>query len=340
MVTIKDIAAAAGVSATTVSLVINGKSEERRIAPETRDLILNLMNEMGYKPNISARRLRSEGSKKATIAFYWPSDYRANILSSFIAGFQKAAVDLKFDCELIIQTYRSGHLEEVAEPIRTNGYHGVIIGATSTEDDLYIDSLNLLMPVVVLNRKLTNRSTVNINNERMAQIAVDLFLKKGYKEAAIFTSSSPYQATGIRAQAFLAGCAEAGIEVQAKHIYRGDNSITGGVEMAQSYAVSADRPKAVFCDSDFIAMGAVHTFRQFGLRFPDDLEMLAIGFLDSELLEYSYPSVSTIYMSNEDVIYKALQIIIKKISSPKLPPMHDAVQPKLMLRDSFRMDIL
>lgn len=339
MITIKDIAAAANVSATTVSLVINGKSEERHISPETRDLVLRLMNEMGYKPNISARRLRYESPGKASVAFYWPVDYRANILSDFIAGFETAAAEFKFDCELIIQTYRNGYIADVAAPIRNNGYHGVIIGATSKEDDEYIDSLKLQTPTVILNRTCKNHSTVNLNNKRMAEIAAEMFSKKGYTEAAVLTSRKPYQATGLRIQAFLAACAENRIEINARNIFYGENSITGGVELTQEFCLSKNPPKVIFCDSDFIAIGAMYTFRKFGVRVPEDVELLAIGFLDEEYLAYSYPAISTIAMSNDDVIRKALEIIIKRIETPSLPIVHEIIQPKLMLRDSFRLDI-
>ena len=105
MATIKDVAREAGVSVTTVSIVINGKTEERRISPVTRDKVLAAMNALGYQPNLSARRLRSNDVKKPVIAFFWPVDYRINILASFLNYIQKELHTQNLDCELVIQTY-------------------------------------------------------------------------------------------------------------------------------------------------------------------------------------------------------------------------------------------
>ena len=84
MATIKDVAKAAGVSVTTVSIIINGKAEERKISEATRDRVLETMRELGYQPNLSARRLRNQDSKKPVIAFFWPIDYRTTILTSSV----------------------------------------------------------------------------------------------------------------------------------------------------------------------------------------------------------------------------------------------------------------
>ena len=83
MPTIKDVAAAAGVSPTTVSLVMNGRGEQHRIPPETIIRIQNAMRELGYQPNLSARRLRTSAERRPVVAFFWPLDYRANMLGYF-----------------------------------------------------------------------------------------------------------------------------------------------------------------------------------------------------------------------------------------------------------------
>ena len=90
MPTIKDVAAAAGVSPTTVSLVMNGRGEQHRIPADTIARIQNAMRELGYQPNLSARRLRSSAERKPVIAFFWPLDYRANMLGHFLSLIQTA----------------------------------------------------------------------------------------------------------------------------------------------------------------------------------------------------------------------------------------------------------
>ena len=84
MATIKDVAKQAGVSVTTVSIIINGKSEERKISTATQQRVAEAMRDLGYQPNLSARRLRSQENERPVIAFFWPLDYRVSILASFL----------------------------------------------------------------------------------------------------------------------------------------------------------------------------------------------------------------------------------------------------------------
>ncbi|MDR1902021.1 MAG: LacI family DNA-binding transcriptional regulator [Treponema sp.] len=88
MPTIKDVAALAGVSRTTVSIILNGKAEERKIPPETCDKIEWAIKELDFRPNMNARRLRSTQIQRPVIAFYWPLDYRINMLAWFLNSIQ------------------------------------------------------------------------------------------------------------------------------------------------------------------------------------------------------------------------------------------------------------
>lgn len=82
MATIKDVAKQAGVSVTTVSIIINGKAEERKISAATQERVAEAMRDLGYQPNLSARRLRSQENERPVIAFFWPIG-----LSCFHSGF-------------------------------------------------------------------------------------------------------------------------------------------------------------------------------------------------------------------------------------------------------------
>ena len=83
MATIKDVAKKAGVSVSTVSIVINGKSKERSIPEATQEKVAKAMAELGYQPNQTARRLRTKDEQRPVIAFYWPLDFRVPSLPLF-----------------------------------------------------------------------------------------------------------------------------------------------------------------------------------------------------------------------------------------------------------------
>lgn len=337
IVTIKDVANLAQVSATTVSLIVNGKSEERRISPVTRERVLKAMNTLDYQPNLSARRLRSNDVRKPIIAFYWPLDYRTSILASFLASFQQIIHELSFDCELVVQTYENNSFEKYADPIIKNSYHGIIIGAASLEDIKYLESLTPQMPIVLINRSSEKFSTVSVETEEVGMRAAMLFRKKGCTEAAVFTSIHPYVATGLRTQAFLYACSQLDINVDASCIIRHDSTIEGGVKAAEAYCQLKAPPKMIFCDSDSMALGALYTFNKKNVRIPEEVELLAIGMLEPEVTAYSTPSISVVAMPNRIVMSLAVEIIIQILGTKKLAPIHKTIEPEIILRDSFQI---
>ena len=131
MATVKDIAERVGVSATTVSIVINGKSAERGITQATQDKIYQAMKDLGYQPNLSARRLRAGDNEPAIVAFFWPSDFRLSILASFLNAYSKRIQETGFNCELVVQTYENDALEKYSASLLRNTYNAVIVGACS-----------------------------------------------------------------------------------------------------------------------------------------------------------------------------------------------------------------
>lgn len=88
MVTLKDVAKLAEVSVSTVSIVINGKTKERNIPLKTYNKVMKAIDELGYQPNVSARRLRNLDRAKPIIALYWTLDARTNMLTALLAGIQ------------------------------------------------------------------------------------------------------------------------------------------------------------------------------------------------------------------------------------------------------------
>ena len=336
MATIKDVAKAAGVSATTVSLIINGKAKERRIADETSARVFAVMNELGYRPNMSARRLRSDEQVRPTVAFYWPSDYRSNYLGSFMMHFQETLEEIGFDCDIVIQSYVNDQLENSAEPLRKNNFNGAIIGATSKKDVEFLEQLDTRTPIVLLSRQSERFSTVSSDNDGIGHLAARLFRTKGYTEAAVFTSLRPYVATGARTQSFLAACAELGINVDASWIFRGENSIEGGVQASEAYCRLKGAPSVIFCDSDSMALGAMYTFHKRGIRLPDDVEFIAIQLLEKSFTKYAIPPITTIAMPTQKMAKCALDVIRKLILNPLTEPVHELIEPNLDIRETFQ----
>ena len=335
MATIKDVAKQAGVSVTTVSIIINGKAEERKISAATQQRVSEAMRDLGYQPNLSARRLRSQENERPVIAFFWPLDYRVSILASFLNFIQIEIAESGFDCEMMIQTYENDKLEQYGSSFLKNGYSGAIIGACSAKDQQWLESICPRMPVVLINRESEHFSTVCTDNEEAGLMAATRIRQKGYTEVAIFASKHAYVATGQRVQAFMRSCEKLGIKVDEKYILRGTSTLHGGYEVGKQYCALKEPPKMIFSDSDSIALGALSAFHEHGLLIPQNAEILSIGMFGPDTTAYSVPSVSVVEMPDKEIGQQVIRLLRQKITTNDLTPEHVKLHAKLVLRESF-----
>lgn len=336
MITIKDVARKAGVSGTTVSIILNGKADERRISEATRERVLSAMAELGYQPNLSARRLRVQDKTVPTLAFYWPIDDRSGIMASFLVNIQAAVKKRNFECEILIRTYENDQIEKSIDSLAKNSYAGALIGATSKKDLEALEQLNLQTPIVLINRHSTKYSNVYTDYKEIGFKAASLFRQKGYTEAAVFTSRRPYMATGLRTTAFLNACAQIGITVDSDEIFATSSSLSGGVEAARAYCSQSQPSKAIFCESDQMALGALWELNRQGRRMPEDAELLCIGMMDPEMSQYSTPPLSTIQMDNLESVNQAVDILIDAIVGGNREPKHVEIPFHVCLRSTFQ----
>ncbi len=336
MSTIKDVARLAGVSVTTVSIIINGKSEERKISAATQQRVYDVMKELGYQPNLSARRLRSQDNGRPSIAFFWPIDYRTTILASFLNALQLEAKNIGFDCELVIQTYENDHLDQYDSSILKHGYHGIIIGACSKQDVDYLESLSPKVPFILINRNSEHFSTVCTDQKEIGFLAARQFRQCGHTEAVVFSTQHSYVATGLHTQSFLYACSQLGINVLSEHILKGPSTIEGGFQTAERYCHLDSPPKIIFCDSDAMAIGALSAFHRHNIRVPEDVELLTIAMLEPENTQYTVPSLSVIEMPNREISRQIIHLLRDKITNNSLEPAHITLDATLILRESFR----
>lgn len=335
MATIKDVAKKAGVSVSTVSIVLNGRSKERSIPESTQEKVARAMAELGYQPNQTARKLRTKDGSRPVIAFYWPLDFRLPILASFLNSLQREIERTGFNCELVIQPYQNDHLEQSEESILKNGYNGIILGALTLKDLAYLEKLNPPVPVVLINRKSEAFSTVGTDNEDVGIQAAGAFRRAGKNRVAVFASSHSYLATVQRVDAFLSSCQQMDITVREEDIFHSPSTIEGGFSSARAFLEKEDRPDAIFCDSDSIALGALSFFSQEGIHVPEEVAMLTIGMLEPEFTAYSTPPLSVVEMPNEAIGKAILNLIRQKIETGTRKPTHLNFNAALILRKSL-----
>lgn len=337
MPTIKDVAALAGVSVSTVSIIINGKQEERKVAADTTKKVQKAIDILGYKPNMSARQLKSMDKLRPVIALFWPLDFRTVYLATVLNGIQSEAVRTNFDCAIEVVTFEIDNLQAEFNESTKLRFSGAIIGATSQRDMDYLKIFTPPIPTVLFNRHLESYDCVYHNYAVAAQKVSQLLWAKGHKSVALFTLRNPYLALSERTKSVIKACRELGIEVNEKNLIQCENSYEGGALAARRFMELDPRPTALFCDTDFIALGATYFFNKTQVRIPKDLELLAIGMSDPEVTMYSTPSITIVAIPTKAMAADCLNILNMRSHQNTGILQHKSHEPVLMLRESCQI---
>ena len=182
MVTIKQIAEQAGISPSTVSIVLGGKAAQRKISAETQKRIFDIANQMGYQPNMAARSLRGgAGADELRIAMFWAQDFRAAMMVRFWDGLRRELESLDRKVKLIIHPYTNGQLCNSKTLTTATEYHAAIICNAAYEDLEFLENTALAIPVVLYNRVCEGYSSVNVDDSTMGALAAQAISAHGCK---------------------------------------------------------------------------------------------------------------------------------------------------------------
>lgn len=319
MATIKDIAKYAGVSPSTVSIVLNGQADERKISTETQQRVWDAVRALEYQPNVSARRLRGDPqSNTLVIAIFWASDFRAHMVLRFLRGIQNEILQSNRECEIIIHPYKNNELCKIASLRSMNMYNAAIICNASSKDLEYLERCNFNIPIILYNRHSQKYCTVNVDDVKLGSMPAQVFASRGHRKAAIITSPPVFSGMDVRTESFISTASKYDLEI-VDVIYE-DNSMPGGFSGAKRLFELDERPDCLFCASDAMAIGALRYLHKSGINIPDDLELISIGNGDTDLEEYASTSLSVVHLPMEKMAEACLRLVFDVLCHKIEPP--------------------
>lgn len=315
MPTIKELAVEAGLSPSTVSIVLQGKSEQRNIPEGTQKRVWDAAKKLGYHPNVAARRLRVQQSENFIITVFWASDFRANMMVRFLRGLQEAALNTEKNCEILIHPYNNNELYKSIQAL--NMCNAAIICNASKEDIVFLEEYKSPVPIVLYNRHSDKFCTVNVDDRMLGTMAAEVFLSRGHKKAAILNSEYVYPGMDTRIESFIHTCDQGGMSILTVDQ---DNSMHGGYVGAQKILSSAKEPDCLFCASDYMAIGALKAFGEAGVKIPEQMEIISIGNGDKEMEEFASVSLSVIILPMEKMAESCLELTLNLLEAKVEPP--------------------
>ena len=336
MATIKDVAQRAGVSLTTASIVANGRGEEKHISSATIERVSAIIEALGYHPNQNAQQLRAKNARQPVIAFYWPLDYRANMLGIRLVNLHSVLLEQELNYEIVVQTYFNDQLERFLPPLQDGRYTGAIIAGASDQDMVQLESTKITVPVILINLESRKYSTVGVSHAQMGAQAAALLHKKGYQECAVVKSMERYGGTARRTKAFLYSCKQLGITVRPEWTFSAPATILGGVQATEEFCALTERPGVIFYETDCMAQGGLYTLQRRRIAVPGDIELLSIGVQEPETMQYLTPSISCVTVP-PNVDKQAMSIMIRILQEHPEEPLHLELEPLIQLRESFTL---
>lgn len=329
MSTIHDVAKRAGVSAMTVSRVIN---RANHIRPQTRERVEAAIAELGYVPNTLARSLRWKGTKTLALIL---SDITNPFFTTLGRGVQDAARAAGFN---VIFCNTDESETEQAEQLVTlvqKRVDGVLLvpAASSAEPVAYLKRHKI--PVVVLDRRVEDClvDSVRCDSELGAYQLTRLLIELGHRRIAMLSGPARVSTASERVAGYQRALTEAGLEIAAELIFHGTYSPAGGRQMAQAALACTPRPTALFAANNFIAIGAYQQLREAGLRVPEDVSMAT--FDEMPLTTLIEPFFTVVAQPAYDMGQRATQLLLARLNHTAVNECQEVILPfELIVRRS------
>ena len=331
-VTSREVAKLAGVSQSTVSLVLSGKTDTH-ISAQTRERVLEAAQQLNYHPNAAARALaRQQTHAIGLILREDPVRQTTNAFSPIvIEGI--ASILRPNGFRLMVESVPDGTLPEAYFNLIHEGHvDGIILSAARPDDLQLLKSYVSSAPVVVWGKVAGEVPFVDVDNVAAARTAVEHLISLGYQRIACIANGPPdHLGPGDRVSGYR-------LAMQANHLPCDDRLIRygrfdepSGFEMMQSLLSLADRPAAVFVASDEVAIGALRAARLAGLRVPQDLAV--VGFDDVPMAQRVTPALTTIRLPMRELGAVAAQMLIDMIQTG-ISPASRFLDTKLVVRET------
>jgi LacI family transcriptional regulator len=307
-VTITEVAKLAGVSPTTVSHVLSGK---RLVAEDTQVTVHEAIRKLGYRPNHVARSLRTRRSHMIAVVV---PDVTNTFYSVLTRGLADAVVGQGYGT-YVCNT--DGMLEREAaflDDMLDRGADGIVLAAVDVASVGALKPADLGVPVVCVGDALDHPriDVVTIDDEHGSYEVTRHLLRRKVKRVAMIQGRT--ESGAARIAGFSRAMSEAGRAVDDRLVAAGDWTRHGGHDaMKRLLALpKRQRPDAVFCANDLMAIGAIDALREAGLAVPDDVAVA--GFDDVDVATIVHPPLTTVLNPAYDIGVSAGRLLVSRLS--------------------------
>jgi LacI family transcriptional regulator len=304
--TIEDVARAAGVSAMTVSRVIN---QVKNVRESTRAAVLDAVERLNYSPNTAARSLAAGEATHIGLLYANPS---ASYLAQFLIGALHAARSA--GVYLVIESCESEDADEQVEATRrfaTSDVEGVVLPPPLSESQPILAELDTMgIPAVTVAMGTPREDSLNVRiDDRAAALEMTRYLLGlGHRDIGFIKGHPAHIASHDRYAGFCDALTEFGLDPGKAPVEQGFFSYRSGLVAGERLLSRPNPPTAIFASNDDMAAATISVAHRRGLTVPDDLSI--VGFDDTELATSVWPELTTVKQPIAAMAEAALELLI------------------------------
>ncbi len=322
----KDVAARAGVSITTVSHVLN---KTRAAAPETRARILQAVRELNYHKNVSACLLKRGQSDCCGLII---SDIENPFFPELVKGFEMASLAHGFDVLVCATNYDRGLAKKAVGRMIENTVRGVAVMTSQLESRLVEELCQSEVPVVLLDSgsPRRGRSGIRVDYSHGAREAVKHLCHLGHRTAAVLAGPGDRRSAVAYKRTVLGILSQFGLN--AALVRECEFSVAGGLDGALWLLQQSSFPTAIITGNDLTAIGVMQGLADAGIRIPEDVSIVGVD--DIAFAQYTHPSLTTVRVPRGRLGELAFEAIEKILRSKRRLGKRYVLRSELIVRRS------
>ncbi len=332
--TIRDVAAEAGVSAATVSYILNGK---KKVSEQTKAKVMEVIKKMEYVPDLNARGLTVKDTRLIGVVVPQTEPgstlmFRNNFYSEILGSIEYHARQEGYHVLISATDVTADYLNL----IRERNLDGVIIIGTY-QNEFLAQLKQLEIPVVLVDSYCEKDwfHTIRIDDEQGSYQATQYVLDAGHKRIGLL--SGMLHENGVmkkRFRGYRKALEERGIEFKKEYLFEGTVEYETGVEVARRIVREKMDMSAIVATADVFAIGLIKGFYEEGVKVPEDISIM--GFDDLEISQFMTPGITTMRQQISLKGERAIELLVENMLSADMKIVEEIIPVSLVERNSVK----
>ncbi len=326
MVTMRDVAMAAGVSTATVSHVLNST---RKVNAETAEAVRRAISRSGYVNDSVARAMRTGSTRTIGLAM---SAISNPYFGEVVHAIEEHLTELDYSLLLVDTHDDEPHERRAIGELLRHRPAGIILAPSAAP----AHALSLIaardVPIVSVDRVLPGVDSVSVEGRQATETLVAHLISLGHQRIAMVSGRSGLATTNERIAGYRDAMEQAMLSISADLLLVGDSRGSAARRVVAEAMARPDRPTALMVGNNQMTIGAMQALRDCGLSVPQDVALVA--FDDFPWSDLFSPRLTTVAQPESDMAKKAVSMLMERLTDPAGPPRTVRLTPTLHHRDS------